>query len=82
MRLKVIEFLVQLYRINSPTVERELLKYNIIGSILQLVLRYEHNSLLHNMFLTLMTFILGGESTEIKKTVREKKKKKFLIFIL
>jgi len=68
-RLKIVEFLVQLFRINSQQVETELIKNNILGVILDLVFFYEYNNLLHNLFLTLMTFILGGESSDIKKAL-------------
>lgn len=68
-RLKIIEFLIQLFRINSTIVETYLKKNNILGIILDLVFFYEYNNLLHNLFLTLMTFILGGESVEIKKAL-------------
>jgi len=68
-RLKIIEFLIQLFRINSSVVESFLIKNNILGIILDLVFFYEYNNLLHNLFLTLMTFILGGESVEIKKSL-------------
>jgi serine/threonine-protein phosphatase 6 regulatory subunit 3 len=68
-RLKIIEFLVQLFRVNSPQVESELIRNNILGVILDLCFLYEYNNLLHNLFLTLMTFILGGESSDIKKAL-------------
>jgi len=68
-RLKIIEFFVQLFRIGSIQVENELIKLNVIETITELVFIYEHNNFLHYLFLTLVTFILGGDSSDLKKSL-------------
>jgi len=73
-RLKIIEFVVQLYRINSSDVEAVLLESDFISIILDLVLTYEFHNLLHNLFLSLITFILAGESIALKKSLFEDNK--------
>jgi len=68
-RLRITEFLVQLYRINSPTVEKEVLKNKILQSIINIIFRYDQNTFLHNLLVTLIQFILDGESEEYKKSL-------------
>jgi len=69
MRLRIIEFLVQLFKINCTPIEEELLKCNVLQVITNLVFTYEFNNLLHNYFISLVNFILNGESIPIKKAL-------------
>lgn len=69
IRLKVIEFLSALYHISFPPIERELIRHNVLAVMFDLFFKYEFNNILHNMVLKNVSFILAGESTDLKRTL-------------
>ena len=68
-RLKIIEFLSALYHISFPPIERELIRHNVLSVMFDLFFQYEFNNILHNMVLKNVSFILAGESTDLKRTL-------------
>lgn len=65
-RLKIVEFLVSLFRCNYQSVEEELVKHNVVTSCLELFFAHQWNNFLHSIVEQMVCIILEGVNEQLK----------------
>uniref|UniRef100_A0A7S1PGM7 Uncharacterized protein n=1 Tax=Percolomonas cosmopolitus TaxID=63605 RepID=A0A7S1PGM7_9EUKA len=68
-RLKVIDFLSTLFLSPLSEISVQLVKCNVLGVITDLFFSYEFNSLLHNQFLKIISYILSRDHLDLKRAL-------------
>lgn len=68
-KLKLIELLIIALKTGNQKIHAKLAQAGFVETLLELFLRFEWNNMLHNQVEKVLTFIIEGNSEELKVTV-------------
>jgi len=71
-KLKLIELLIIALKTGNQKIHAKLAQSGFVETLLELFLRFEWNNMLHNQVEKVLTFIIEGNSDELKATLFEK----------
>jgi hypothetical protein len=71
-KLKLIELLIIALKTGNQKIHAKLAQAGFVETLLELFLRFEWNNMLHNQVEKVLTFIIEGNSEELKVTLFEK----------